>query len=98
MNIEPLILVAAPVGSIAMIVWVGLLFAKSQTAKRLRVIAFKVWAVVVIIIISTVLISGLVFRIREGSASIKIGFLTVLGIGLTLFAIKSAWDLFIERR
>ena len=98
MNIEPTISVAVPICSIAMIVWVALLFAKSQTAKRIKVIAYKVWAVVVIAIISTIMISGLVFRIRDGSASLLIWILSFLGIGVTLLSIKFVRDLFIERK
>lgn len=98
MNIEPAILVAAPIGSIAIVVWVSLIFAKSQTAKRIKVIAYKLWAVIVIAIVSTVMISGLVFRLRDGSASTKIWLLALLGIGLTPLSIKFGWDLFIERK
>jgi hypothetical protein len=81
-----------------MIVWVGLLFAKSETAVRIKVIAYKVWTVVVVVIVSGIMISGLLFRMRDGSASIKIWLLSFLEIGLTLLGIKFGWDLFVERK
>jgi chromate transport protein ChrA len=98
MNIEPLILVAGPIGSIAMIIWLSLLFAKSQNLKRTRAIAYKIWAVVVIVIFTAVLISGLAWRLHEGSASVKIWVLTFVGIGAAFLWVKVLWDLLIERK
>ena len=96
MSIELLIFILAPVGSIAMIIWLGLLFVKNETAKRIRALAYKIWAIVVVIIVSTILVSGLVLRIREGTASVKIWALTVFGIGLTLLCVWDLWNLLLS--
>ena len=99
MNIEPILLVAGSIGSISMIIWVGLLFTKTQKAKLIALIAFKIWAIAVLAIVTAVLLSGIAWRLHEhGSVPVIIWVLAFIGIGATLLAVKFFWDILKERK
>lgn len=94
MNIETILLIVAPPCSISMFIWILLFFAKTPKAIRVRSIAFKIWAVGFLIIIITVLGSGLVWRLKEeGSIPLKYFVYFIIGMGLTIFGIKFWWDM-----
>lgn len=94
MDIETIILIVAPLCSISMFIWVALFFKKSPKAKRVRTIAFKIWAGSLLIIITTLLGSGLIWRLKEeGSIPLKVWGYFILGIGMTVLAIKFFWDI-----
>jgi len=93
MSVETIILIVAPFCSISMFIWIALFFSKSTKAKRVRTIAFRIWAVGLLIIIVTVLGSGLLWRLKEqGSVPLIVWGYFILGIGLTVLAIKFFWD------
>lgn len=93
-NIEIVFYIVGPPCSISMFVWVSQFFVKSPQAKQVRDIAFKIWAVCLLLISVTLSVNGLLWNLKEhGIISLKVWGLFFLMIGLIGIYIKFYWNI-----
>jgi len=98
MDIETILLIIAPIGSIALFVRTSLYFTKSQKAKRVRSIAFRIWASCLILIFTILLGYEIIRRIREHEGLDLKGIGLIVLLGGLLFLYIRTWRDFMAGR